>query len=263
MSKIVMVEQALVPITPTSGKVAVYVGPDGLLRSVDDAGVVTVYSAGITQEQVEDYVGALIQAGAGISVNYNDAGNVLTITSTITQYTNEDAQDAVGGILTDSSSVDLTYSDAFNTISAVVLPAGVDHNQLLNFVANKHIDHSAVSIVAGTGLNGGGDLTNSRTLNISTTGVTAATYGSATQIPVVTVNSTGQLTGASNTSGADNTFIGRFAGASNTFGSGNAFIGYHSGRLNTGGYFNSFIGYDSGGSSTIRKERLGTESDVI
>ena len=42
----------------------------------------------------------------------------------------------------------------------------IDHDQTTNFVANEHIDHSSVSITAGTGLNGGGDLTSTRTLNV-------------------------------------------------------------------------------------------------
>jgi hypothetical protein len=37
---------------------------------------------------------------------------------------------------------------------------------LLNYVANEHIDHSTVSITAGTGLTGGGDLTATRSLEI-------------------------------------------------------------------------------------------------
>lgn len=55
-------------------------------------------------------------------------------------YTDEQAQDAVGGMLTDSSSIDFTYTDASATITAAVLPAGVDHDSLNNFVANEHID---------------------------------------------------------------------------------------------------------------------------
>lgn len=82
-------------------------------------------------------------------------------------YTNEQAQDAVGTILTDSSSIDFTYDDAGNTITAVVLPAGVDHDALSNFFANEHIDHTAVSISAGAGLTGGGTIAATRTLAVS------------------------------------------------------------------------------------------------
>ena len=50
----------------------------------------------------------------------------------------------------------------------------IDHDSLANFVANEHIDHSAVSVIAGTGLTGGGTIAANRTLNvIGGTGVTA------------------------------------------------------------------------------------------
>ena len=42
----------------------------------------------------------------------------------------------------------------------------VSHDSTTGFVANEHIDHSNVSITAGTGLNGGGDITTTRTLNV-------------------------------------------------------------------------------------------------
>lgn len=47
----------------------------------------------------------------------------------------ESAQDAVGGILVDTASIDFSYSDVTPSISAQVLPNGVDHNQLANLTA--------------------------------------------------------------------------------------------------------------------------------
>lgn len=98
--------------------------------------------------------------------------------------------------VTDTASVDLTLSG--NNLSADVIPGGVDHNSLLNFVANKHIDHSTVSINAGTGLTGGGDITTSRTLSLANTAVTPNPYGSATQVGTFTVDAQGRLTLATN-----------------------------------------------------------------
>lgn len=59
--------------------------------------------------------------------------------------------------------------------------------------------YSGITLTASTGLSGGGDLTANRSFSISNTGVTAATYGSSTQIPVIAVNARGQITSASNT----------------------------------------------------------------
>jgi hypothetical protein len=127
------------------------------------------------------------------------AANVaISVPSTaITDFT-EAVQDVIGGELVDSSSVDFQYNDIANTQSAVVLPAGVNHNLLQNYVVNEHINHSSVSISAGTGLTGGGDITSSRTLNIASTGVIASTYGNNAQVPQVIVNAQGQLTSATN-----------------------------------------------------------------
>tara|TARA_B100000683_G_scaffold175446_1_gene168993 strand:- start:2291 stop:7972 length:5682 start_codon:yes stop_codon:yes gene_type:complete len=42
----------------------------------------------------------------------------------------------------------------------------IDHDALTNFVANEHIDHTAVSITAGAGLKGGGTIASTRDLAI-------------------------------------------------------------------------------------------------
>ena len=69
--------------------------------------------------------------------------------------------------VSDTSSIDLSLSG--QQVSGVVLPAGVDHDSLLNFVTNKHIDHTAVSFTAGDGLDGGGDISANRTFDVDVT----------------------------------------------------------------------------------------------
>ena len=54
------------------------------------------------------------------------------------------------------------------------------------------------SIATGTGLTGG-PITSTGTISIDVTGVTAATYGSSSVVPVIAVNAQGQITSATNT----------------------------------------------------------------
>lgn len=83
------------------------------------------------------------------------SNTTISITSSAVSDFNEAAQDAVGTILTDTASVDFTYNDAGNTISAVVLPAGVDHNSLANLTTGDV--HTQYALLAGR--SGGQSLT--------------------------------------------------------------------------------------------------------
>ena len=42
----------------------------------------------------------------------------------------------------------------------------IDHDSTANFVSNEHINHTSVSITAGNGLTGGGDISSTRTINV-------------------------------------------------------------------------------------------------
>ncbi|MCW5912498.1 MAG: tail fiber domain-containing protein [Cyclobacteriaceae bacterium] len=57
---------------------------------------------------------------------------------------------------------------------------------------------TVTSVVAGTGLTGG-TITTTGTIGLGNTGVTANTYGSATQVPVFTVDAQGRISGVTNT----------------------------------------------------------------
>jgi hypothetical protein len=71
-----------------------------------------------------------------------------------------------------SNGITTTITDNTITVNlplgAVTASSQVDHNTTTNYVANEHIDHSTVSITAGSGLSGGGNITTSRTLTLDT-----------------------------------------------------------------------------------------------
>ena len=74
--------------------------------------------------------------------------------------------------------------------------SSINHDNLTGFVANEHIDHSSVSITAGDGLTGGGDITSSRTLNVvGGDGITVT----ADEVEVTVDNSTIELSASDGT----------------------------------------------------------------
>ncbi|MGI0076764.1 MAG: hypothetical protein ACREAU_05080, partial [Nitrosopumilaceae archaeon] len=78
-----------------------------------------------------------------------------------------------------------------------VAEAGIDHNLLLNYVANEHINHTSVTLTAGVGLNGGGDITVSRTFNVDAVkGTAAVTFGAIADGAVGDSTNTITATGA-------------------------------------------------------------------
>ena len=67
----------------------------------------------------------------------------------------------------------ITATNVHGTIKTAT-QATIDHDSLANFVADEHIAHGDVSVIAGTGLTGGGTIAANRTLNVvGGTGVTA------------------------------------------------------------------------------------------
>ena len=133
--------------------------------------------------------------GTASGLTAGTASVATTVTITDNESTNEDnaiifaaGGDVDGGNLGLESDGNLTYNPStgvLNTTSVAgnltgtVLTATqgtIDHDSLSNFVANEHIDHSSVSIIAGNGLTGGGTITANRTLTVGAgTGIDVAT----------------------------------------------------------------------------------------
>ncbi|WP_188595116.1 glycine-rich domain-containing protein, partial [Niveispirillum cyanobacteriorum] len=76
--------------------------------------------------------------------------------------------------------------------------ARADHVHALPTLSALGAAASTLTLTAGTGLTGGGDLTGNRTFALASTAVTAGSYGSATQVGTYTVDAQGRLTAAGN-----------------------------------------------------------------
>jgi len=133
-----------------------------------------------------DQQGRLTTAGTaniatGLSLS-GDSGtdtiNLLTDTLAVsgnTGITTTVSVDRVDIDLDDTLVTPGSYGDA-NTASTFTVDqqgrlttagtADINHDTLLNFVANEHIDHSSVSLSAGNGLTGGGNITASRSFAV-------------------------------------------------------------------------------------------------
>lgn len=135
----------------------------------------TTVGASLTSENVEDIVGALLVAGSGISLFYDDAASppTLTITNTAsTGFTSEQIEDIVGALVVAGSNVTVTYDDAASPPTLTI---------------------------ASTGGGGGGGVTQEEiedivgALVIAGSGITA-TYDDASSPATLTIASTGSST---------------------------------------------------------------------
>jgi hypothetical protein len=115
--------------------------------------------------------GATTASGARTNLNVDVAGTDnstdVTLVTTSHDYLSLSGQAVTLGQIDISDDTNLVggtgitlTGDTLSTTDSEIV-----HDNLSGFVSNEHIDHSTVSISAGTGLSGGGDLTSTRTLS--------------------------------------------------------------------------------------------------
>jgi hypothetical protein len=94
----------------------------------------------------------------------------------------ENQSSGLKAVKIDTSSGAFYFGEAGSSVPSGTVSSSiqVDHDSTTNFVANEHIDHTSVSITAGDGLSGGGDISSTQTITLDTgsthfsTGVSAS-----------------------------------------------------------------------------------------
>jgi len=201
----------------TSGTDSVNLKTEGLVFSGSSNVTATV-----TNNTVTIGVSGLVSQSSQIS--YSGLSNIPDgIVSSSTQFTNLAAPftgsftgsfKGDGSQLTGVAATNVEYANVLNKPALVSASSQIDHDLTTNFVANEHIDHSSVSISAGNGLSGGGDITTTRTLSLDT-GSTHFTNGVKTKLNTEGVFSSSVQVDVRNTTGiatiattGSNTFTG-------------------------------------------------------
>ena len=95
----------------------------------------------------------------------SSAGTIHSSNYSNTQLSQEQVEDFAGAMVASGGTktgIAVTYQDGTGDMDFVV-----DHDAANNFVANEHIDHTAVAVNAGKGLSGGGNIASSITLTFA------------------------------------------------------------------------------------------------
>jgi len=168
-------------------------------------------------ERVDDRVAVLIDAGTGLTKTYDDAGNLLTVDLADTAVTTGSYGSASlvpvitvdqQGRITAASTVSVAGVTAFDYDTATGI-LDIDTADGGNFAATVTLaPFTTTDLTEGTNLyytdtrvhtaiTGGTGITNTAgTLDLDDTAVTPGSYGSGTEIPVITVDQQGRITGS-------------------------------------------------------------------
>jgi hypothetical protein len=123
----------------------------------------------IVDSQISDD-GSTVSIPGALTVTGNITGPIRAtngVVSGSSQITYSGLSGIPAGIISGSSQITSTLPTGVVSGSSQIA-----HDSTTGFSANRHIDHTTVSVTAGSGLTGGGDISTTRTISIATGGVT-------------------------------------------------------------------------------------------
>ena len=156
-----------------------------------------VSGASVSSEQVQDVVGAQIVTNGshtGISAAYDDAGDGaidLSLTNTTVTAGSYGSSNSIPTFTVDAQGR-LTAAGSASISTSFTLDADSGDNLTIS-------GGDTFTIVGGTGLTSVASATDTLTINLDNTSVSAGSYGSATAVSTFTVDAQGRLTAAGTT----------------------------------------------------------------
>jgi len=142
------------------------------------AGQSTSLGGTVTAETIRTAIGTVVTGSAQVigilaSLNTYTGSNDTTNTAQSARLTR--LEESTSSINTLTASLATTYEGRASASKTLFSGSSqVSHDSTTGYSANRHIDHTAVSISAGSGLTGGGDISTTRTISIANLGVTDA-----------------------------------------------------------------------------------------
>jgi hypothetical protein len=147
-------------------------GTDTITIASTDTTYSTATSSALGLVKIEQSVAAntvSTTAGRTYGVQLNSDDQLVvnvpwTDTDTNTQLSTEQVEDIAGALVATGGTktgITISYEDSTGDMDFTV-----DHDAADNFQANEHVDHTAVTLTAGDGLSGGGDISANRTFTV-------------------------------------------------------------------------------------------------
>lgn len=123
------------------------------------------------------------QAGTTLLTLTTDQSGIFVASRTQWKFFSYSISSGTENTTMSSADSSISISHVGDNFDVTVNEANVDHDSLSGFVANEHIDHTSITLTAGTGLSGGGDISANRTFALDIDGLTEDAIAAADTIP--------------------------------------------------------------------------------